>query len=189
MPLWGKTDAEASKPKFVNLANYPEGTQLVFVDETEAQVESNKTKGITGAGWYLYREYTDSNGQVRYKTELLVSMATPAATAGDAADDTTVPDATVTVAISVQPANQTTTLGAATFSVTAALTPAGTVTYQWQKKAVNDTRWAIVSGATSASLVLASQTSANNGDQYRVVVGGAGAKKVTSSSATLTFGT
>lgn len=190
MALWGKTDATLSRPKDINLNNYPAGTQLLFVDETEAGTETNKQKGIKGPGWYLHREYTDSAGQIRYKSELVVALAETAANAGDAADDLFVPDQVVTVAISVQPANQTTTAGAATFAVTAALTPAGTVTYQWQYQAADESKkWQNVGGATSSSLALTGRTIANTGDKYRVVVGGAGAVKVTSNSATLTFGT
>lgn len=185
MALWGKTDAEASKPKFINLANYPEGTQLVFVDETEAQVESNKAKGIVSPGWYLYRESTNSNGEPRYHTELLVAIANTAADAGDAEDDATVPDVNVVVVIDTQPADQTTNSDTATFSVVATITPAGTITYQWQKKAVGTTRWVPLDGEVSADLVLTGLAPENTGDQFRVVVAGDGAKKVTSAAATL----
>lgn len=186
MALWGMTDAEVSRPKHINLNNYPAGTQLVFVDATEAATETNKSKGIKGPGWYLYNEYTDSDGQVRYKTELVVAMSIAAADAGDAVDDLTVPDVEVLVAITAQPTDQTAVAGAATFSVTATLNPAGTLTYQWQSKAAGATRWSNVTGATSTSLALTGLVEADSGTQYRVVVGGAGAKKVTSSSATLT---
>lgn len=188
MALWGKTDATLSRPKWINLSTFPAGTQLVFVDVTEAQVASNRTKGIDGPGWWLHREYTDSNGQIRYKSECVVALQETAANAGDAADDLFVPDTTTTIAISVQPTNQTSVLGEATFGVTAALTPPGTVTYQWQVK-VGDAGWANVVGATSDSLALTGVVTGDTGKQYRVVVGGAGSKKVTSNAATLTFGT
>ena len=189
MSLWGKTDATGSRPKWIDLTTYPANTQLVFVDLTEAQADSNRTKGINGPGWWLHREYTDSNGQIRYKSELVVALQETAANAGDAADDLFVPDVTTTIAISVQPTNQTTISGAATFTVTAALTPAGTVTYQWQSK-VGTAGWAnVATGGTSASLALTGRVLADSGTQYRVVVGGAGSKKVTSDAATLTFGT
>jgi len=190
MALWGKTDVVGSRPKWINLSNYPAGTQLVFVDLTEAQVASNRTKGIDGPGWWLYREYTSSTGETRYKTELVVALQETAANAGDATDDLFVPDVTTTIAISVQPANQTTVSGAATFGVTAALTPAGTVTYQWQFQDADESAvWADLTGATNSTLVLAGQLAANTGDKYRVVVGGAGSKELVSNSATLTFGT
>jgi hypothetical protein len=188
MSLWGKTDAVGSRPKWIDLTNYPANTQLVFVDLTEAQAASNRAKGIDGPGWWLHREYTDSDGQIRYKSELVVTLQETAANAGDAADDLFVPDVTTTIAISAQPTNQTTVAGAATFSVTAALTPPGTATYQWQSK-VGTAGWANVVGATNTSLALTGRVLADSGTQYRVVVGGAGSKKVTSDAATLTFGT
>lgn len=190
MPLWGKTDATLSRPNWINLSTYPAGTQLVFVDETEAAQPANKAKGLTGAGWWLYREYTDAAGAVRYKTENLVHIATTAVAAGDAADDAVAADVNAVVTISVQPANQTTVTGGATFGVTAAVAPSGTLTYQWQVKQAGTTRWVAVGGATAATLVLTGQVLADSGDQYRVVIGStSGAPKVTSNAATLTFGT
>jgi hypothetical protein len=186
MPLWGKTDADASKPKYINLDNYPAGTQLVFVDENEAQVESNKAKGLISPGWYLYRESTNSNGEPRYSTELLVAIVNTAEDAGDAEDDDTVSDVNVAITIDTQPADQTAVAGEATFSVVASIEPAGTVTYQWQKKLAGTTRWVLVDGATSADLELSGLVAENNGDQYRVLLAGDGAKRVTSAAATLT---
>ncbi len=163
---------------------------VVFVSKEEALLETNKSQGITGAGWWDVRTYTGSNGETRYKTENLVAITINNATSGDATDDAKVPDAEIVIGISVHPADQTTVTGAATFGVTAAFTTgSGTLTYQWQKKAAGATRWANVGGATNATLVLAGQTSGATGDQYRVVVAGSGAKAVTSNAATLTFGT
>ena len=189
MPLWGKTDATPSRPKWVDLSKYPAGTQLVFVDETEAKLDANKKKGLTGTGWWLFREYTDASGAVRYKSELLANLAVTAAIAGDATDDTIAADVNAAITISVQPANQTTVSGAATFGVTAAVAPTGTLTYQWQSKAPNG-RWTAIAGATSPTLALTGKVTGDTGTQYRVVIGSSnGAPKVTSNAATLTFGT
>jgi hypothetical protein len=116
-------------------------------------------------------------------------MAETAANAGDRADDTKAADATYTITISSQPADQNTSSGGATFSVTAAVSSGGgALAYQWQKKAVGSTRWTNVSGATSASLALTGQLVGNSGDQYRVKITSAGgASEVTSNVATLTF--
>lgn len=163
--------------------------EVFFVDQSEAQAESNKSKGITGAGWWLIKSYQDNAGTTRFKTENLVAMTRTAGQAGDANDDLVVPDVNTVITISVQPADQTTVDGAATFAVTASFTAgSGTLGYQWQRKAAGAARFVNVSGATSASLVLAAQTETNDGDQYRVVVSGGGAKPVTSAVATLTFG-
>lgn len=186
MALWGKTDADASRPKHLSTADL---AKCIFVDVTEAQQAANKLRGLNGAGWWLYNTYTDSAGTTRYKTELLVPMSETAANAGDRADDTTAADAAYTITIGTQPANQNTSSGGATFSVTATVTAGGgTLAYQWQKKAVGTTRFTNVSAATSASLALTGQLVANNGDQYRVKVTSAGgASEVTSDVATLTF--
>lgn len=186
MALWGKTDANGSKPKYLSTADK---AKAVFVSAEEAILKTNKDKGITGAGWWLVNQFTDSDGKSRYKSECLVAMTVANATSGDAADDATVADVNVTITISAQPANQTTVSGEATFAVTATAS-SGSVTYQWQKKpAATGSRWANVSGATSASLALTGQLAAADGDQYRVVIGStSGAVKVTSDAATLTFG-
>lgn len=163
---------------------------IFFVDETEAQLKANHDKGINGAGWWKFVNYIDTDGNTRYKTELLVAMDVTAANAGDAADDLIAADVENAITITVQPANQTSSSGAATFSVTASATT-GTLTYQWQKAVSGSNKFANVSGATSSSLVLSGQTSANTGDRYRVVINSTpqGAPAVTSASATLTFGT
>lgn len=167
--------------------------KIFFIDRTEAQQDANKKKGIHGGGWYRINEYVDADGQTRYKTELLVAIDETAANAGDSTvtnEDLTAADSNPVISISVQPANQTTVSGAATFAITAAVT-IGSLTYQWQKSVSGSTKWANVSSATSASLVLSGQTSANTGDRYRCVLGSStqGAAKVYSDSATLTFGT
>lgn len=185
MPLWGKTDASGSKPKYLSSAD---AANAVFVSAEEAVLKTNKDKGILGAGWWLVKEFTDADGKTRYKSEHLVAMTVANATSGDAADDTKVADVNVTITISAQPAAQTTVAGAATFTVTASAST-GNATYQWQKKLAGAARWVNVSGATTDTLALTGQTSAANGDQYRVVVGSdSGAVKVTSDAAALTFG-
>lgn len=185
MPLWGKTDASGSKPKYLSSAD---AANAVFVSAEEAVLKTNKDKGILGAGWWLVKEFTDADGKTRYKSEHLVAMTVANATSGDAADDAKVADVNVTITISAQPAAQTTVAGAATFTVTASAST-GNATYQWQKKLAGAARWVNVSGATTDTLALTGQTSAANGDQYRVVVGSdSGAVKVTSDAAALTFG-
>lgn len=186
MALWGKTDADNSRPKYLGTADL---AKCIFVDETEAQQPANKARGLNGAGWWLYNSYTESSGATRHKTELLVAITETALAAGDRADDTKAADAAYTITIGTQPANQNTVSGGATFSVSASVTAGGgTLAYQWQKKAVGTTRYADVAGATSASLALTGQTADNTGDQYRVKVTSAGgATEVTSDTATLTF--
>ena len=47
--------------------------QIVAVDLTEAQLVDNKSRGITGPGWWAYRTYTDAAGSTRHKSECIAS--------------------------------------------------------------------------------------------------------------------
>jgi hypothetical protein len=168
--------------------NYLAGN-IVYVDQTEALLAANKAKGITQSGWYFMLETTDQDGNIRYKTELLVATKNTSGLAGDSSDDSKVADLNAVVTISVQPTNQTTISGAATFGVTATVAPSGTATYQWQTRISATAKWVIVVGQVSATIALTGKTVANTGNQYRVLVGSDnGAVKVPSSAATLTFG-
>lgn len=169
-------------------------SKIVFVSREEAQLDSNKKKGIHGGGWWRINSYIDSAGDTRYKTELLAAVDATFAQSNDAADDLLAADTNPVITIGTQPAAQTTVSGAATFSVSATVSvvsPAATITYQWQKAVAGSTRFANVSGATSSSLVLSGQTSGNTGDRYRVVINTTpnAIAAVTSNAATLTFGT
>ena len=84
MALWGKTDASGSKPKYLLDADKE---KTVFVSTEEAQLKTNKDKGIHGAGWWKVMEYVDNAGMPRYKAECLVAMTVPNSVSGDATDD------------------------------------------------------------------------------------------------------
>ena len=161
---------------------------LVFVDDTEQAIAAHKARGIWGPGGWLYESYQTAAGDTRHKAECIAFVHATAAAAGDDADDTVVADVLETITIGTQPADQNTSSGAATFTVAATVDQSGTITYQWQKKASGSTRYANVSGATSASLVLSGQTADNTGDKYRVKINTSkGAEEVVSDAATLTF--
>lgn len=182
MALWNMTDAEASKPKYLSDADK---AKAVFVSAEEAMLGTNKSKGITGAGWWLVNEYTDASGNTRYKSENIIAMTVGDAISGDANDDAKVADVEVAITIDTQPMDTPDDGdGDALFSVVASVN-VGTLTYQWQKK--DGSRWTNISGETNDTLVLAGLTVEDNGNQYRVVLGSdSGAKKVTSNAATLT---
>lgn len=167
-------------------------SKIFFVSSEEAQLDSNKKKGIHGAGWWRLQTYVDSEGNTRYKTELLQEQSTPSIISNDANDDLTIADTNPVITIGTQPAAQNTSAGAATFSVSASVSvvsPVATITYQWQKAVAGSTRFTNVSGQTASSIVLSGQTSANTGDRYRVVINTTpnAIAAVTSSPATLTF--
>ena len=165
------------------------GRQIVFVDSDEATVPANKAKGITGAGWWAFTSYTDSQSATRTKAECLVAFASTAADAGDAEDSVTVDRA---ITIGTQPANTSVVAPAtATFTVAATATGVGGLTYQWQIQQEGAGGWANISGATAASYTtgataIGDGAGATDGDKYRVVVSTAGAANATSDAATLT---
>ena len=178
---------------------------LVFVDTTEAALAENKSRGITGPGWWLYRTYTTHNGDTKYKSECLAVVSSAAGVSGDDTDDTVVADVASAVTISSQPANSTSSSGAGTFAVSTSTTGTpGTLTYQWQRQTANaTTRWQnIVGGAggldtgitysnfTTATLAYASLASdALDGYKYRVKINSAGGTEeiISNGAATLTF--
>jgi len=194
MSLYGRVDSVANQTAVGLTRGNGAGSAtetIVFVDETEAGLAANKERGITAPGWWAYRTYTDAAGSTRHKAEHLMFLTNAEANADETlADDTIAADVQATITISAQPTDQTTVSGAATFSVTAACDNSGTVTFQWQKKTAGSTRYVNVSGATSASLVLAGQTADEDGDKYRVKLNAnVGAPEVISDAVTLTFGT
>ena len=163
--------------------------ELLFVDSTEVGIAANKTRGITGPGWWQYHTYTDVSGATRHKAECLAFVHAASGVSGDDSDDTLVADAANTITLSTNNTDKTTSSGAATFAVVASVTNSGTATFQWQKRTSSSGRFSNVSGATSTNLALTGQTAANDGNQYRVKVNSDnGAPEVISAVATLTFG-
>ena len=153
------------------------GKGIIFVDAQEAQVVANKAKGITGAGWWVIRTYTDAQSATRYKSELLVAMSASATEAGDA-EDTFAADLTIT--IGTQPASIEVTSGDdTTLTVVATTNGDEVLTYQWYD-ASDDSA---VTGATSASLALTNITAPAS---YYVIVSGGGIS-TTSNTAAITI--
>jgi hypothetical protein len=187
MALWGKTDVEASKPKYLSdtLVN---GQSVSNLDSTngvsvvEATNATNRGKGITTPGWVNYRTYTDAQGNTRNKSEVLVAFSS---ITGDS--DTLPPTPVIT--IGTQPADVTIDLiedETATFTVAATVTD-GTLSYQWQKQEGGAGAWSTIVGATSTAYTTGVLTVADdNTDKYRVVVSVTNGTPVTSSAATLT---
>jgi hypothetical protein len=95
----GTSYALSEKPVFVahesaDTSGVSGNSSKVFgVNETEANVTTNKAKGINTPGWVRYNTYTDSESNTRHKVEVLVAGGSfTSATTGDAADDSTVAD-------------------------------------------------------------------------------------------------
>ena len=182
-----------------SISNY----QLVFVDTTEDGIASNKTRGIDGPGWWLYRTYQTHNGTERHKAEKLASLRVAAGTSGDAADETVVADVLETITVGTQPANSTSSSGAGTFVAAFTVDQSGTKVYKWQRQtATASTRWVDVSASLDTGITYANFTTATlaysglasnalDGYKYRCVLNTSkGAEtKYTNGAATITFGT
>lgn len=181
MALWNKTDADASKPKYLSTADQ---ARAVFVSAQEANLKTNKDKGIAGAGWWLLTEYTDCNGATRYKAENLVAITVNNSVSGDAADDAVVADTEVTITIDTQPTNEWFYEGnPGTFTVAATSSDDSTITYQWQTKAnTPGANWTNIAGANSDSYTATDiDVVAEDNTLFRVVLGStSGAAKVIS---------
>ena len=210
MSLYGRTDSNANVNKAKNAVGIPAANSVgggpnsvtksfVFVDNTEAQLNENKVRGITGPGWWAYSTYTDGSGNTRHKAEHLVFITNPDATETQS-DDTIAADVASSVSINVAyPQDKTTVSGGATFTVNGQTTTTGTpgtLVYQWQVQTATGTRWTnltntgIYTGSTTHSLVLTGATSAYTGYKYRVkITSTGGTEEVISRTATLTFGT
>ena len=176
------------------------GRDLYFIDADEAQQAENRSRGLKVPGWTNYRSYTDANGNVRNKSEVLIAMGayhgatgsgTYQAETGDSADDAVLVDGTIT--ISTQPASISKVAPAtATFTVAATLAGAGTLAYQWQVQQSTESgaTWTNVgtnsNSYTTGVTAVAPGAGATNGDKYRVIVSSTGSTSVTSSTAVLT---
>ena len=175
---------------------------LVFVDTTEDSIASNKTRGISGPGWWLYQTYQTHNGTERHKAECLVPLKVAAGSAGDFAQDTVDADVNETITVGTQPANSTSSSGAGTFVAAFTVDQSGTKVYKWQRQTASaTTRWVDVSASLDTGITYADFTTATlaysalggttlNGYKYRCVLNTSkGAEtKYTNGAATLTFG-
>jgi len=192
MSLWGKTDADASVPKYLN---EEQRAKAIFIDNTEAADVDTKAKGITGPGWWLYEQYKNAAGAMRHKAECLIPMKVSAVAAGDRVNDAGIDTAgTYDITLTTKPVARSVTAPAATtFAVVAAISSGGgALSYQWQKSTVangnvyaNVTNTGVYTGATTATLAI-SATTGLNGFKYRVIVSATNAVSETSPAVKLT---
>jgi hypothetical protein len=202
MSLYGRTDSNANKTKAgVGIAASSQAKTTVFVDETEAQLNETKSRGITGPGWWSYFTYTDSSGATRHKAEQLIFIANPDGTETQA-DDTIAADVASAVTITVQPANSTSSSGAGTYTLTTTTTGTpGALAYQWQRQTAGGKRWTNITASLDTGITYADFTTATlaysalaadtlDGNKFRVKVTSAGGTEevISDGAATLTFG-
>ena len=190
MSLYKSEDSNAAKAAVEKtIAADASGATVVFIDATEAGLAANRERGLVSPGWWSYQTYTDAAGKTRHKAECLVNIQGPEANASETqADDSIAADVAATIAIAVQPADASVTVGdAMTLSVTATCTPPGNssvLTFQWQKKEGN--RFKNISGATAYQYQVATYAEANAG-VYRVKINSTnGASELVSDTATVT---
>ena len=203
MSLYGADDSNANKTKAgIGIGASSQAKTVVFIDDTEAQLKSNKDRGLNAPGWWSYFTYTDSHGKTRHKAEQLVYIAKPEANASETqSDDTIGADVLETITITAQPANSTSSSGAGTFAVTATRDQSGTLAYVWQRQTATGNRWTNIAANTDTGITYADFTTATlaysslggdtlDGYKYRVkVTTSKGATEVISNgAATLTFG-
>jgi len=173
MSLYGRTDSNANKTKAgVGIAASSQAKTTIYIDETEAALESNKERGLNAPGWWSYFSYTDSSGATRHKAEQLIFVAGGDTNGNETqADDAQAADVSVVIAIQTQPADTAVAVGAALQLVLAATaTPPGdasVLTFQWQKK--SGKRWADVAGKTATTFDVASYAATDAGS-YRVKI-------------------
>lgn len=202
MSLYGRTDSAANVTKGGRgIAASSQAKTTVFVDETEAQLNETKSRGITGPGWWSYFTYTDSSGATRHKAEQLIFIANPDGTETQA-DDTIAADVASAVTITVQPANSTSSSGAGTYTLTTTTTGTpGALAYQWQRQTAGGKRWTNITASLDTGITYADFTTATlaysglaadtlDGNKFRVKVTSAGGTEevMSDGAATLTFG-
>ena len=201
MSLYGRTDSAANVTKGGRgIAASSQAKTTVFVDETEAQLNETKSRGITGPGWWSYFTYTDSSGATRHKAEQLIFIANPDGTETQA-DDTIAADVASAVTITVQPANSTSSSGAGTYTLTTTTTGTpGALAYQWQRQTAGGKRWTNITASLDTGITYADFTTATlaysglaadtlDGNKFRVKVTSAGGTEevMSDGAATLTF--
>ena len=76
-------------PKFVPTAEIV-ANNIVGIDNTEAGIANNRTRGLSTPGWNNYVTYTDMHSRTRHKTEPLIVIS--GGLTGDAPDDTVAED-------------------------------------------------------------------------------------------------
>ena len=202
MSLYGRTDSAANVTKGGRgIAASSQAKTTVFVDETEAQLNETKSRGITGPGWWSYFTYTDSSGATRHKAEQLIFIANPDGTETQA-DDTIAADVASAVTITVQPANSTSSSGAGTYTLTTTTTGTpGALAYQWQRQTAGGKRWTNITASLDTGITYADFTTATlaysglagdtlDGNKFRVKITSAGGTEevMSDGAATLTFG-
>lgn len=92
MSLWTMTDEAAGKPKYLsdelrNDQTVSDKDATLGISTTEAVDADSAAKGLRTPGWVTYTTYTDANGNVRHKSEVLVAAGSMGADTNNATLD------------------------------------------------------------------------------------------------------
>jgi hypothetical protein len=176
----------SEKPVFVAVsesAGSPAGvhgdaTKVFGVDVVEAGQPI--ASGVAHSGWVRRIEGTGGRAG-RVITEVLVAGGS---ITGDQDDDAVFPDRTIT--ITSQPEDSTADTGsAASFSVTATVSPTTTLAFLWQVSTDDGDTFASAPGTNNAATYTIADNTGLDGNLYRVIVSATGAISVTSNAARL----
>lgn len=154
MSLYGRTDSNENVAKVAYasaLENVLPQAEVIFVDNTEAQLAQNRARGIDAPGWWRYFTFTDCEGNTRHKAELLVTIADPESNEDETqSDDTVAADDNYEIWYEAggnayyYESDPEMTAWAVEVNNTTETTNTGIVSFQWQRKASNG-RWVNIS--------------------------------------------
>lgn len=179
---------------------YPAGTQIIFIDDTEAALDENKIRGLKWSGWWAYRTFTDGDGNTRHKAECIAFANATAANAGDFDNDNPAADVASAISISAQPSAQSTQAPAGgiltvdTIGAADALRTAGTYTitasdYTTDAAGTGATFSVVVDGSGAAAVTVTGAGSGFVVDETITIddadLGGGGAADLTFDVATV----
>ena len=186
--------------EYVILGGDSNNYDLVFVDNDEQNISTNKLRGLSSPGWWMYRSHSDASGRTRHKAECIAHLNVSSAIAGDYNDDSIVADVVDTITVTTSPSDSISVNGNGSFSAAATNTDSADIVYRWQRQKTNAVRWIDISANLDSSitystfntnqLIYSGYTNDNHdGYKYRCVFNSEqGAPEMYSDFADLTFG-
>lgn len=129
--------------------------RVLFIDDVEATLPENKSRGLTAPGWWEYMTYTDGSGKTRHKAQHLVAFKDAPANVADE-DEPFAADSLHEIyweaGGNVGYYNSDPELVADAVEVSPTVFNTGEVYFQWQKKAANG-RWVNISDGGDYTIV------------------------------------
>lgn len=183
-------------PKFTTLdSHYKAGVSETYdaivygVSEAEAEVSTTTSYDVTHAGWVGVTTYLDWEGNLRVKSEVLVSMSSIET---DAEDDEVFPDVKIVFITNPQNLSGVGSTATVSFQALVGATPSDSpLSLRWQSSSDNTTYTNVInggpySGATTNTLSIANTDTSLDGFYYRLSVT-SGDTSAVSGIASITF--